>query len=141
MKKTILVLDGQGGGFGKALIEKLRQGGPLPGAEILAVGTNSLATSAMLKAGADAGATGENAALVACRKAAVIAGPLGIVMADAMMGECTAAIAAAVARSDAARVLVPVTRCHTYVAGVESKTLGQCVEDAAALIRELATGE
>ncbi len=134
-KKQIVIIDGQGGGFGRALIEKLRQ--QEVRGTILAVGTNSMATSAMLRAGADAGATGENAAVVASRSADIIAGPMGIVMADAMLGECTAAIAAAVARSDAARVLVPVTRCRTYVAGAENKTLGQYVEDAACLIRGL----
>lgn len=133
--KRIVVIDGQGGGFGKALIEKLRQ--HRVQGEILAVGTNSMATAAMLRAGADAGATGENAALVACRRADIIAGPLGIVMADAMMGECTPALAAAVARSDAARVLVPVTRCRTYVAGTGQKNLAQQLEDAVELITRL----
>lgn len=137
--KRIVIIDGQGGGFGRALIERLCKEGPA--AEILAVGTNSQATAAMVRAGAQAGATGENAAVVACRQADIIAGPLGIVMADAMLGECTPAIAAAVAQSGAVRVLVPVTRCNTYIAGAEQKTMGQYTEDAVALIRQLLAGE
>ena len=130
--KTVLVIDGQGGGFGKALIEGLRKSGVK--ARIMAVGTNSLATSAMMKAGADAGATGQNPVRVNCRRADVIAGPMGIVLANSMMGEFDPEMAAAVAQSDAARVLIPVTKCSTYVAGVAPKTLGQYIEDAVEII-------
>ena len=91
----ILVIDGQGGGVGRALVEKLRA--RMPDGEILAVGANAIATSAMLKAGATAAATGENAVCVCARDADVIAGPIGIVLKDAMMGEITGAMAAAVA--------------------------------------------
>ena len=84
-KLKLVVIDGQGGGFGRAIIEALRAKGYT--GEVLAVGTNALATSAMLKAGASAGATGENAAAVNAARAQVIAGPLGLVMANSMLGE------------------------------------------------------
>ena len=133
--KTVLVIDGQGGGFGKALIEALRK--REVEARIMAVGTNSMATSAMMRAGADAGATGTNPVRVNCRRADVIAGPMGIVLANSMMGEFTPEMAAAVAESDAARVLVPVTKCSTYVAGVAQKPVAQYIEDAAAIVADL----
>ena len=87
----IVVIDGQGGGFGRALIEKLRAAGCRQ--EIIAVGTNAMATSAMLKAGATAGATGENAVIVNAGRADVLAGPLGLVMANSLLGECSPAMA------------------------------------------------
>ena len=132
----IVVIDGQGGGFGRALIEKLRAGGCT--GEILAVGTNAVATGAMIKAGASAGATGENAVIVNARRADVIAGPLGIVMANSMMGEFSPAMASAVAESTAARVLIPVNRCDTYVAGATELTFGQSLDRAVELLRRLA---
>ena len=133
--KTLLIIDGQGGGCGRGLIERLRAAGC--GAAIHAVGTNAAATAAMLRAGADTAATGENAVVVGCRRAAVIAGPIGIVLANSMMGECTPRMAQAVADSDADRVLVPVNRCNTYVAGASELTLGQSLDGAVELIRRL----
>ena len=100
----ILVIDGQGGGIGKQLISRLKEN--IPDAEITAAGTNSFAVQAMLKAGADHAATGENAVVVGCRTADVIAGPVGIVIADSLYGEITPAIALAVAQSNARRVLI-----------------------------------
>ena len=126
--KPILIIDGQGGGMGRALITQLRAAGCTR--EILAVGSNAAATAAMRKAGATAGATGENAVLVNAPRAAVIAGPLGIVLADSLLGECTAAMAAAVARSPAHKVLVPVSRCGVAVAGVEEMPLADYITDA-----------
>lgn len=137
--RTILVIDGQGGGCGRGLIERLRAGGCR--VKIHAVGTNAAATAAMLRAGADTAATGENAVVVGCRRAAVIAGPIGIVMADSMMGEFTPRMAAAVADSEADRVLVPVNRCNTYVAGASELPLGQSLDKAVELIRRLAESE
>ena len=124
----ILVMDGQGGQLGRQLIKLLRQA--LPQADITAVGTNSTATESMLKAGADRAATGENAAVVNARKASIITGPLGIVIADALLGEVTPAMALAVGRSEATRVLIPMNKCETLVAGVSDSPMGELVADA-----------
>lgn len=138
---NILIIDGQSGRMGSQLIEGLRKAGLAPEHGITAVGTNALATSAMLKAGADQAATGENPVLVQCRKADIIAGPLGIVLADALLGEITPRMAAAVGQSDARRVLLPVTQCHTDVVGTLSKTRAQLMEEAVALIIQLCKQE
>ena len=124
----ILVIDGQGGNLGKLLTKRLRE--VLPQADIVAVGTNSTATENMLKGGADRAATGENAVVVNACRARVITGPLGIVIADALMGEVTPAMAMAVGTSDAVRVLIPMNRCDTLVAGVAEKPMGELMEDA-----------
>ena len=128
----VLVIDGQGGGIGRALVERLRA--RLPEAEVIAVGANAIATSAMLRAGATAGATGENAVRVCAREADVIAGPIGIALKDAMMGEITGEMACAVAASPARRVLIPVQRCSTCVAGTEDVPLQRLLDDAVARI-------
>lgn len=124
----IMVIDGQGGRLGKQLVEAVCK--TFPDAEILAVGTNSIATSTMLKAGAKDGATGENPVVVGSRKADVIVGPLGIVIADALLGEVTAEMANAVARSSAARVLIPMNRCDNLVAGVNAQSMNELIDDA-----------
>ena len=134
---TILVIDGQGGNIGRALVREITE--RLPGAELIAVGTNSNATTNMLKAGARSAATGENAVIVACRRADVIAGPIGIVIADALLGEVTPAMAVAVGQSRAARVLIPVNRCETLVAGVTDDTTASLLQDAMAKITALAS--
>lgn len=131
----IVVIDGQGGGFGRALIEALRAGGEKR--RIVAVGMNALATAAMLKAGADAGATGENAVLVNAARADVIAGPVGIVLSGSMLGECSPAMACAVAESAAQKVLIPVVKCGAHIAGLPEKPLAQYIADAARLIAGL----
>jgi len=130
----ILVIDGQGGRLGKALVENLKAN--FPDVELVAVGTNDTATAAMRRAGADTVATGENPVLVACRTADVIVGPLGIVLADALMGEISPAMAAAVAQSRAYRVLIPMNLCDTYVSGVAQSTAA-VMADAMAHIRTL----
>jgi hypothetical protein len=136
---NILVLDGQGGRMGRTLTEEIRK--ICPGAEITAVGTNSIATGNMMKADcADHYATGENAVIVACRTADVIVGPLGITMADAMMGEISPAMANAVASSLARRVLIPMNLCSTYVAGTV-KGSAAILSDAMQYIRQLTEGE
>ena len=131
---NILVIDSQGGGMGKQLVSAIRQ--RLPQAHITAVGTNSTATAAMLKAGADAAATGENAVIVGCRRADVIVGPIGIVIADAMYGEVTPAMAVAVGQSRARRVLIPVNQCDNIIAGVAQQPMGNLVESAIAHITD-----
>ena len=117
----IVVIDGQGGRMGALLCDKIRKNKEkLPsGTEFIAIGTNSAATAAMLKAGADFGATGENPVLVACRDADFIIGPLGIMAADSLLGEVTPAMAVAVGSSLAQKILLPVNRCNHHVVGVQ----------------------
>ena len=136
---TILVIDAQGGGLGKQLITGLRQA--VPEAALLAVGTNTLATSAMLKAGADEAATGENAVRVACRRADIIIGPIGIVIADAMLGEITPAMAMAVGQAGAKRILIPFSNCDTAVAGIGAESTGRLIADAIEKCRSLCQEE
>ncbi len=125
----ILIIDGQGGRIGRSLIEGIKKElGDR--AEITAIGTNSIATAGMIKAGADHAATGENAVVVACRKADVIVGPIGIVLADALLGEVTDKMAAAVASSDARRVLIPFQGCNTSIVGVPPLPLSDLVQKA-----------
>ena len=133
----ILIIDGQSGRLGAQIIEGLKKAGLTDGHKIIAVGTNSLATSGMLGAGADQGATGENAVVVQCRTADVIAGPIGIILADAMLGEVTPRMAAAVGQSAAMRVLLPSDRCDTYIVGTAALTRKQLVDAAVSKIIEL----
>ena len=112
-----------------------------PEAELTAVGTNSLAANAMLKAGAARAATGENAVVVNCRHADVIVGPIGIVIADALLGEITPAMAAAVCQSGAKRVLVPINHCENYVVGVPEQPVSQLVSAAAQKVKALCEGK
>ena len=131
----LLVIDGQSGRMGQVLIERIRSAG-LP-CEIIAVGTNAIATSAMLKAGADAGATGENPVLVNCRSADVIAGPIGILAADSLLGEVTPAMAVAVGQSPAQKLLLPVNHCSNVVVGTQSMTLSRLMDEAVELLRAM----
>ena len=103
----------------------------------MAVGTNAIATSAMLKAGAASGATGENPVLVACRTADIIAGPIGILAADSLMGEITPAMAVAVGQSRAKKLLLPVNQCNNLVAGVPAMSLNTLMDEAVELLRTL----
>lgn len=131
----IAVVDGQGGGIGKAIVEKLRaEFGK--SVEIIALGTNVLATSAMLKGGADEGATGENAIVFNSDKVQIIIGAIGIVAASAMMGELTPAMARSIAESHAKKVLIPTNRCNIQITGVKNNTLPQHIEDAVSLIKD-----
>lgn len=124
----ILVIDGQGGKLGKTIIESVLSA--FPEASVTAVGTNSAATSAMLKAGAEQAATGENSVKVGCRTADVIIGPLGIVIADSMLGEITPEMACAVAQSKAQKILIPSNRCGTFTAGINNAPISELVSDA-----------
>ncbi len=126
--KKVLIIDGQGGRIGAALVGRLKD---CDGIELTAIGTNSAATSAMIKAGAPAAATGENPVVVLSRDADVIAGPVGIVLADSMLGEITGKMAQAVASSRAVRVLIPVAKCRTLVAGCRDAALSTLIDDAA----------
>ena len=125
---TVLIVDGQGGRLGKQLVKEVLE--RFPQLDVLAVGTNSMATEAMLKAGAPRAATGENAVAVACRKADVILGPMGIVIADALLGEVTPAMAKAVGQSEAVRILLPSDKCSTLVAGVGNQGMSALIGDA-----------
>ena len=132
--KKIVVIDGQGGKIGAQLIDAIRE--RCEDAEIVAVGTNSIATSAMLRSGPDAAATGENPVIVACRDADVIAGPIGIVIADALYGEVTPAMALAVGQSRADRVLIPVNKCGSMVIGVGDVPMAALIREAADCIAD-----
>lgn len=123
---NILVMDAQGGGIGKQVVTAVRT--RFPDVTITAVGTNAAATTAMLRAGADEGATGENAAVVCCRRADVIIGPVGIVIADAMLGEVTPRMAVTVGQSAAKRILIPVNHCANFIAGVADLSVGRLVD-------------
>ena len=125
-----MIIDGQGGRMGGLLAEKIKKAA-IPGAEIYALGTNSAATTAMLKAGADYGATGENPVLVNCRDADYIIGPLGIMAADSLLGEVTPAMAVAVGQSSAMKILLPVNKCNHHVVGVSSEySMSELAEQA-----------
>ena len=130
----ILVIDAQGGGLGKQLITRIKR--ELPDVHITAVGTNSIAMAAMKKAGADEAATGENAVVVSCRKARIIIGPIGIVIADSMIGEVTPAMAVAVAQSPAKRILIPFCNCDNYIAGVDEFHTGHLISSAVELLKK-----
>lgn len=129
---NILIIDGQGGGIGKQLVAEIRK--KIPDADITACGTNSIAASAMLKAGATRASTGENAIIVASRKADIIAGPLGIVMADALLGEITPRMAQAVSQSDTVRILLPLDKCDNIIPGCDEFSMGELIEKAVAIV-------
>ena len=131
---NVAVIDGQGGRLGRMLVEGIIAAGI--DCRITAVGTNSIATAAMLKAGAQAGATGENPVLVASRDADVIIGPLGLLVADSLLGEITPAMAQAVGRSQAVKLLLPVNMCNNRVVGVGDHSVAELVNSA---VHELAS--
>ena len=135
----VLVIDGQGGGLGRQLTAALAAG--CPDIELTAVGTNSIAASAMLKAGTVRAATGENAVVVNCRTADIIVGPIGIVVADALLGEITPAMATAVCQSHATRVLIPVNHCENYIVGVPEQPISDLVAAAVQKVKALCAGE
>ncbi len=132
---NILIIDGQGGQLGAQLVKEITV--RFPEVQITAVGTNATATAAMLKAGAKQAATGENPVIVACRKADIIIGPIGIVIADSMYGEVTPQMAVAVGQADAMRILIPMNRCENVIAGVQDVTMSTMLADVLAKLEKI----
>lgn len=129
-----MIMDGQGGGVGRSLVEALTAA--CPQAEIVAVGTNAAATANMMRGGTVNGATGENAVVYNSARADVIAGPIGIVMANAMLGEITPGMAEAVSSAEAKLYLIPMNRYHATIIGVESRKLAEYIKEAVSKIVE-----
>lgn len=132
---NVLIIDGQGGQLGARLVKEIAE--KMPEVTITAVGTNATATSAMLKAGAKQGATGENPVVVAAKKADVIMGPVGIVITDSLLGEVTERMAVAVGRANATRILIPVNKCENLIAGVPSLNLSELTSDAVSKLKDV----
>lgn len=131
----VVVIDGQSGRIGQLFIEKVMKA-KLP-CQLTAIGANAIATSAMLKAGAAMGATGENPVIVACRTADIIVGPIGILAADSMLGEITPNMAAAVGQSSAKKLLLPVNLCNNIVVGTQSLSLSAILDEAVETLSQL----
>jgi len=126
--KIIMVVDGQGGGLGKTIVEKIKKAGL--DIRVLGIGTNTAATMAMLKAGADDAATGENAIIYNARYADYIIGAVGIIAANSMLGEISPAMADAISSSHGLKLLIPVNKCNLFIAGVQENGLGEKIDEA-----------
>lgn len=135
----ILLIDGQGGKLGRQLTESILS--RYPSVSLTVVGTNSTATEAMLRGGAKQAATGENAVVVGCRGADIIIGPVGIVIADAMLGEISPAMALAVAQSSAVKILIPVNRCSNLIAGIGNVSTAALIADTLDKIGQLVAAQ
>lgn len=135
----VVIIDGQGGRLGQLLCEAIVK--EKINCDLLAIGTNSIATSAMLKAGAGQGATGENPVIVACRDADVIIGPIGIISADSLLGEITPKMAVAVGQSRALKLLLPVSHCNNQVIGVRQLSMSEMVAETVGRLKDLVKGE
>ncbi|NLA85174.1 MAG: DUF3842 family protein [Clostridiales bacterium] len=135
MSKKLLVIDGQGGKMGKSIVEALKTA--FPEQQITAIGTNSIATSTMLKAGADMGATGENPVIYNSRDADIIVGPIGIILANSLLGEVTPQMAAAVSGSQAYKILIPSNKCNSCLVGTQELSLGEYVNLVVEKVSEL----
>lgn len=133
-KLRLAVVDGKGGGIGKALIERIKKENL--DIEIIALGTNSAATANMLKAGADEGATGENAIVYNSSRVDIIMGVVAIIMANSMMGELSPKMALAIGESDALKILIPTSRCNIKIAMPEEYNLQQSIEYAVIKLKE-----
>ena len=131
----VTVIDGQGGQLGAQIVKEIKT--QMPDICIMAVGTNTVAISSMLKAGADNAATGENAVVVACRKSDVIIGPIGIVSADSLFGEITEKMAVSVGRADAVRILIPMNKCDNLIAGVPSLHTKSLISDTVSKLQDV----
>lgn len=130
-----IIIDGQGGKMGRSIVDQLKKN--YPTIEILAIGTNSIATASMLKAGADYGATGENPVIVGCEDADLIIGPIGIVIANSLFGEVTPKMAYAIGRSKAKKIFIPVNRCNHYIVGVQDLSLSDYIDQIIVKVGEL----
>lgn len=131
----IIIIDGQGGKIGKMIVEQLKK--TLPQCELIAIGTNSIATSGMLKSGADFGATGENPVVYNCADADIIIGAVGIVMANSFLGEITPKMALAIGESKAKKILIPVNRCNIMVAGVQELPYNDYIQLAVKEVKQI----
>ena len=131
----VVVIDGQGGRLGQLLCEAITE--EELNCDLIAIGTNSIATSAMMKGGAKQGATGENPVIVASRDADVIVGPIGIISADSLLGEITPNMSVAIGQSSALKLLLPVSRCNNQVIGVKSLTMNEMVKATVEYLKEL----
>lgn len=131
----LMVMDGQGGGIGRAIIKRLRDtfGEDM---EILALGTNSVATSQMMKAGANRGATGENAIVRTAHDVDIIIGPLAIIISNAMMGEVTPEISKAISSSKALKILIPLTQERVEIVGIAGEPLPHLIDQAIEIIKK-----
>ena len=130
----VVVVDGQGGGMGRGLVESIKK--KWPKLHVRAVGTNSLATSAMLRAGADDGATGENAVVFNARQADLLLGPIGILTPNGLLGEVSPAMAGAVGTSEAVKILLPSQRCSIRLAAGDPQPLQFYLDQALRLLEE-----
>lgn len=135
MMLKLAVIDGQGGGIGKALVEKVLKS-DLNNIDIIALGTNALATAGMIKAGARTGATGENAIIVNAGKMDVIMGPIAIVIPNSIMGEITQGISLAVGNSEAVKILIPLNRCNVEIPGTTNYTVAELIDLAVEELRK-----
>ena len=131
----VVIIDGQGGRIGQAIVEAIIK--KKLNCELIAIGTNSIAPSAMIKGGAKQGATGENPIIVACRDADVIIGPIGIISADSLLGEITPAMAVAVGQSKAMKLLLPVSHCNNQVIGVRQMTVNEIVSETVEFLKNM----
>lgn len=135
-KKSIAVIDGQGGGIGGAVIKRLQE--KVAGdTEIIALGTNAMATGAMLKAGANKGASGENAIVQTVKTVDIIIGTAGIVLANSMMGELTPTMAEAIASSPAMKFLLPLKMQDVEIVGAPKEPLPHLIDQLIRRIQEL----
>ena len=125
---NVVIIDGQGGQLGAQLVKEINN--QFQNVTLTAIGTNAVATATMIKAGAKNAATGENPVIVACRKADIIIGPVGIVIADSLLGEITSKMAVAVGQATATRILIPMNKCDNLVAGITNLNTASLIADA-----------
>ena len=136
---NVMIIDGQGGQLGVQLVKEIAA--RFQNINLTAIGTNAVATAAMLKAGAKNAASGENPVIVACRKADVIIGPIGIVIADSLLGEVTEKMALAISKANATRILIPLNKCENLVAGVPNLNTSALIADAIEKLNNLILSE